>query len=118
MLLFRADAESFPRDDPDILAWADRLRACQDSNGTVVAFVQWISDWGSNERVSSLKNDPYGDRSGEPKEVWWPFFSRKVIVLKKRSGEEMTRRVETILGEEQMTFGGEVKRMEVEKTEG
>lgn len=116
MLLLRADAESLPQDDPDILAWADRLRACQDSDGTLAAFAQCISDWGSNKRLSELKSDSYGEMSGEPRKVWWPRF-RNGKLLRKRSDEEMAKKFEMILGEEEMTFAEEVETMEMKKKE-
>ena len=98
-LLIRTHAESMPQKDPNIEAWANCLRTSHDSDGTDVAFAQWVSDWSRNQRPSELMNFP-----GRPEERGWkndrkggrPLFSRGGVSRSRRC-EEMVRRFVEIL---------------------
>ncbi|KAF6224735.1 hypothetical protein HO133_009928 [Letharia lupina] len=110
-LLLRAHAESMPRDDPGITAWAHRLLTCQGSSKNDRAFAQWVLDWGSDGRSDEYINERYTLRRLEVEKVRRPMF-RGGCVSRKRKGDEMAERFVEMCGGRIESFGDEVEAVE------
>ena len=109
-LLLRADAESMPKNDPDITAWATYLCMHQSNNNFGHKdFAQWVLDWSSRARNS----DPVlraGMRMGGSALVrrqlfWGGSIARKII------WDEIARRFVEICGGRVEFLAHEVERV-------
>lgn len=112
-LLLRAHAESMPREDPDIIAWATDLLKCnENAKNDHADFAQWVLDWGGQKRNSEyvFERSRFTSRRGEQVEVRRPLF-RGGIVSRKWMRSEMAKRFVEICGGRVESFEEEAARV-------
>ena len=108
MLPLRAHAESMPRNDPEIEAWALQLLSIEDGDRSVLAFADWVLDWSSKERCSEfICNRIHLGRGEMGKLIRSPLFPQGGVSLSRRE-EGMARRFEEIAGGKVMLFATEL----------